>query len=75
MVDIKVMPYSEKYDMALDTVKRVETLVPPFIQKHLGDEAVAELRSIWQEGIKPIPEDASSEEKYEIAYGNWIFMA
>ena len=25
-------------------------------------------------GVKPIPEDASFEDKYEIAYSNWIWM-
>ena len=75
MVNIKEMPYSKKYATVLDTVKLVETFVPPFIQQHLGEEAVAELQSIWQEGIKPIPEDASDEEKYEVAYGNFIWMA
>jgi len=63
MVNIKEMPYSKKYATVLDTVKLVETFVPPFIQQHLGEEAVAELQSIWQEGIKPIPEDASDEER------------
>ena len=26
-----------------------------------------------KQGIKPIPEEASFEEKYEVAYGNWIW--
>jgi hypothetical protein len=75
MVEVKVMPYSEKYAKALDTIKVIETFVPPFIQKHLGDAAVAELQSIWKEGAKPIPEGASDEEKYEVAYDNFIWMA
>ena len=75
MVKIKEMPYSEKYTYALDTIKLIEMFMPPLIQKHLGNEAVAELRSNWREGIKPIPEGASDEEKYEVTYGNFIWMA
>ena len=75
MVKVKEMPYSEKYAKVLDTIKLDEAFVPAFLQKHLGDQAVAELQSIWREGIKPIPEDASDEEKYEAAYSNFIWIA
>jgi hypothetical protein len=75
MAKIKEMPYSEKYALVQKNIKFDEGYVPSFIQRHLGDEAVAELQNIWQEGIKPIPENASDEEKYEIAYGNWISIA
>ena len=73
MVKVKEMPYSEKYANVLDDMKLVDTFIPSFIQKHSGDQAVAELQRIWRQGIKPIPEDAPYEEKYEIAYGNWIW--
>ena len=73
MEKIKKMPYSEKYTIMLDNIN--DTFVPSFVQKHLGDKPVVELQRIWREGVKPIPEDASFEEKYEITYGNWIWMA
>jgi hypothetical protein len=72
MVKIKEMPYSEKYTIMLDNIN--DTFVPSFVREHLGDQAVVELQRIWREGVKPIPENASSEEKYEIAYGNWSWM-
>jgi hypothetical protein len=75
MVKVKEMPYSEKYAIVQKNIKFEEEYVPSFIQRHLGNEAVAELQSIWQEGTKPIPENTSDEEKYEIAYGNWISIA
>ncbi len=75
MIKVKEMPYSEKYANVLDDMKLVDTFIPSFIQKHSGDQAVAELQGIWRQGMKPIPEDASYEEKYEIAYGNWIWHA
>lgn len=75
MVKVKEMPYSEKYAKVLDNMKLYDTCVLPFVQKHLGDQAVVDLQRIWQEGVKLIPEGASFEEKYEIAYGNWIWIA
>ena len=73
MVKVKEMPYSEKYAKVMESVKLVESFVLPFIQKHLGDQAVTELKNTWQNGMKPIPEKAPFEEKYEVAYGNWIW--
>jgi len=75
MVKIKQMPYGEKYAKVIDNMKFDETFILPFVQKHLGDQAVSELKGIWQKGFKPIPEGASFEEKYEVAYGNWIWLA
>ena len=75
MVKVKEMPYSEKYAKVIDNMKFSETWIVPFMQKHLGDQAVSELKGIWQKGFKSIPEGASFEEKYEVAYGNWIWHA
>jgi len=73
--EVKEMPYEEKYAQVIDNMKLDETFILTLVQKHLGDQAVAELKTTWQEGAKPIPEGASFEEKYEIAYSNWIWMA
>jgi hypothetical protein len=73
MGKLKEMPYSEKYTIIVANMN--DTFVPSFVQKHLGDQAVAELQRIWGEGIKPVAEGASFEEKYEMAYGNWVWMA
>lgn len=75
MAEIKQMPYEEKYAKVADNVKLDETFILPLVQNRLGDNAVAELKGLWDEGVKPVPEGASSGEKYEIAYGNWIWMA
>jgi hypothetical protein len=75
MVKVKEMPYSEKYAKVIDNMKFDESFIFPFVQEHLGDKAVSELKGIWQKGFKPIPEGASFEEKYEVAYGNWIWLA
>ncbi len=74
MVKVKEMPYEEKYHMVIDNLKYHETSIQPLVGKLFGDQAVAELKSTSIEGIKPIPEGASFEEKYEIAYGNWVWL-
>ena len=72
MVQVKEMPYSEKYAYVLDSIEYDDTFVPPFIREHLGDQALVEFQSLSQEGFKSIPEDSSFADKYEIAYSNWI---
>jgi hypothetical protein len=74
MVRVKEMPYSEKCNLVQDSIRLIHTFVPSFVKKHLGDQTVVELQNIWREGIRPVPEDASIEEKYNIAYGNFIWM-
>ncbi len=74
MVEIKPMSYSEKYTKVLDGLKHDE-FVPGFIEKHLGAAAAAEYRQRCEAGMQPIPENASDETKYEIAYKNWMSTA
>ena len=75
MEKLKEMPYKEKYAKVIENMKLDEMFILPLVQRHLGDQAVAELKRTSQEGAKPIPEGASFEEKYEITYSNWIWMA
>lgn len=75
MFAIKEMTYSKKYKMVQDSIKLIQNFVPDFIKKHLSDEAAVEHQKIFHEGITSIPKDASIEEKYEIAYCNFIRMA
>jgi hypothetical protein len=75
MVNVKEMPYSERYAKVVDNMNFDEAFILPFVQKHLGDEAVAELKETWRKGTKPIPDGATPEKKYEIAYENWIWLA
>ena len=75
MVKVKQMSDSQKYDYALKDIRRCYVYIPAFLRRHLGDQAVVELKNIWQRGIRQIPEDISMGEKYEIAYGNWLWVA
>jgi hypothetical protein len=72
MVKIKEMPFNEKYDEVINFTKVLESFALLFVKENLGDEKVAELKSIWQEESEPIPESGSYEEKYEIAFRNWV---
>lgn len=74
MQKIKTMPHGEKYAIVLDRIKSHDVLLSAYIKKHLDEQALFELKKLWQEGAKPIPEDASVEEKYEIAYGNLMWQ-
>ena len=75
MVKVKEMPFEERYAKVTDNMKFDESFILPFAKQHLGDKAVNDLKEIWQKGFKPIPQRASSEEKYETAYQNWIWLA
>lgn len=72
MVEIKEMSYGEKYNTVLDYMKLLEDYVLPLVKEDLGDKEVAELEKIWKGESKAIPSDVSIEEKYEIAYCNWM---
>lgn len=73
MVKIKEMPYKEKYAMVLSNMK-IEVPGIAFIEKQLGSQAVTDLQNEFQKGIKPIPENASDKEKYDIASSNLAWM-
>jgi hypothetical protein len=71
MVEIKEMPFNEKYAAVLDGMKSEESYAIPFVKEKLGDDKAKELRESWEKQSTPIPENASDQEKYEIAYRNW----
>jgi len=74
MATVKTMSANEKYAAILKDSKRMN-FVPGFFEEHLGKEAAAEYQRICDAGIEPIPETASPEEKFELAYKNWIWVA
>jgi hypothetical protein len=71
MVEIKEMPYDEKYSGVLSYLKLLNDNVSSFLEKELGAQKVADLRNIWQNETQAIREDATYEEKFNVAYGNW----
>jgi hypothetical protein len=72
MVEIKEMPFDEKYSIMLGYLKLLDDVVLPFVEKELGAQKVAELEKVWQNRTQTIREDAAYEEKFDTAYGNWV---
>jgi hypothetical protein len=72
VVKIKEMPFKERYEGMLTNMKVLESWTIPIVKEHLGDSKVDELKGIWQNQSEPIPEDASDEQKWDIAYRNWM---
>ena len=72
MIELKQMPYREK----LQDVKRLDKLVEEFastvVKNELGEKKLAELQNIWEMDFESVSAKASEEEKYEVAYKNFI---
>ena len=47
----------------------------PFVESHIGHEAVRQLQSVWQAAMAPIYTDLSEQEKYADAHSNWLWVA
>jgi hypothetical protein len=71
----KPMPAGEKFTRAFGMVRLYQKHVLPFVEQRLGYGAMHELESVWQAGIAPIRERDTDEEKYQRAFGNWLWMA
>jgi hypothetical protein len=72
MVAIKPMSFEQKYDKVVAHRKLVDTVVLPLVERELGSDDAAELQRLWREESRPLPSDATTEEKYELAYANWL---
>jgi hypothetical protein len=72
MVEIKEMPFKDKYEACVTGAKALDYFALPLVKERLGDSKVDELKSMMQRQAKPILDQASYEEKYELAYGNWM---
>jgi hypothetical protein len=70
-MEVKQMPYEEKYRGILDEMKMCKGFVLPIVEKDPGVQKAAEFETIRKDAMKLIRDDASYEEKFEIAYGNW----
>ena len=72
MVQVKEMPYREKFDETLGYMNILEDFAPRLVKEELGKEKVDELRNIWKKETEPIPDDATDKERYEIAFRNFM---
>ena len=73
MSHYREMPFGEKLTRILSFTEIVDTFAPQVVKEELGKEKVAELQAIWSEGVQPVPSGASEQEKYEIAYQNFLW--
>lgn len=73
MAHAKEMPAAEKYARVMDAIEQDDRL-SIFIEEQLGSDAYAEYQKIRDSGLRPIPEGASPEEKYELAFSNWMWI-
>jgi len=72
MVEVKQISNEKKYNAILNYMRITESYVVPLVRENLGEQKVEELQKLWRKEQKTISENLSSEEKYEIAYKNWI---
>ena len=72
MQEFKQMPYIEKLGGILVYTKMSEDFAQHLVMEEFGKEKVDELRSLWTQGIESIPEGISDQDKYEIAYRNFM---
>ncbi len=72
MDQAKEMPYNEKYEGVQIYVDILEGFAPKLVKDELGETEEEELREMWKKESELIPKDASDQEKYEIAYRNFM---
>jgi hypothetical protein len=72
MVEVREMPYVEKYNEILGMMKVLEGFAPQLVKDELGDDKLDELRNIWKQEADQVTKDASDKEKYEVAYRNFM---
>jgi hypothetical protein len=72
MASVKEMPYHEKYDEIIRYMELTERFAIPLVKEELGEARVDELRDLWKKEFEPIPEGASTKDRYEIAYRNFM---
>jgi hypothetical protein len=65
MVEIKEMPFKDKYEACVTGAKALDYFALPLVKERLGDSKVDEFKSMMQRQAKPIPDQASDEEKYD----------
>ena len=70
-VEIKEMPFAEKYDYVQDSLEMYLSNKTGFVRQHLGAEAATEFLQLLEKSQKPIPDGASAEARYEKIYENW----
>lgn len=72
MTDIKQMPFAEKLRNIQTYEKSIRSYTISLVKDELGKEKLEELKTLWNKNIRPIPSEGTDEEKYEVAYKNYL---
>lgn len=72
---VKTMPIDEKVRIIESKIATLTDFGPAFVHQHLGPEFESELRYRLSLGCEPVPADMPAAGRYEIAYGNWIWLS
>ncbi len=72
MIEIKPMSFDEKLTNIQKYEKNIRSYTRRVVKQELGKEKLEELETLWKQNSQPIPTDAKTEEKYEVAYKNYL---
>jgi len=72
MIEIKQMTFSEKLRNIQRYEKNIRSYTASLVKDKLGEEKLKELEALWKKNSRLIPTDAKDEEKYEVAYKDYL---
>ncbi len=72
MIEIKQMSFDDKLANIKKYEKNIRSYTRSVVKQELGKEKLDELETLWKQNSQPIPTDAKTEEKYEVAYKNYL---
>jgi len=72
MIEIQQMSFEEKLTNIQKYEKNIRSYTRSVVKQELGKEKLEELETLWKKNSKPIPTEAKTEEKYEVAYKNYL---
>ena len=73
MAEFRQMNFNQKLASILSYTNIVEHFAPQVVQRELGEEKLSELRNLWTQSTQTIPAEAPDNEKYEVAYRNFMY--
>jgi hypothetical protein len=72
MIEIRQMTFNEKLRNIQKYEKNIRSYTKSLVKDKLGKERLEELETVWNKNSKTIPPNAKDEEKYEVAYKNYL---
>jgi hypothetical protein len=72
MIEIKQMTFNEKLRNIQKYEKNIRSYTRALVKDKLGKEKLEELETLWKKNSQLIPTDAKDQEKYEVAYKNYL---